>query len=275
MREHVCMHLHASRITLRYRSRICWPLSATERPAYALAAAIQRVSLQTLTVPESSLCLNRHEHGTSRGAAQPSAGPRHSRHQAGHAPPAAAATMPDIVLQQAEAQLGQLCREPVSIVRLLEVATLCPNPDIRLCGNKTTPHNTHAVVSRSCRYALVVLKKRISRCLTLRLGRPPTPLTLHLHLQPVEQAAARRPRQRAAVPDPAHVFRERVSRSLRPRAHRQLSSQDVFPSGHLAAAHAGASTLLPPLSLCDDVGRVGADVTIAEFSPEAGPFCEH
>ena len=139
-----------------------------ERPAYAL---------QFKGLPSTpSLCLNRHEHGTSRGAAQPSAGPRHSRHQAGHAPPAAAATMPDIVLQQAEAQLGQLCREPVSIVRLLEVATLCPNADIRLCGNNITPHNTHAVLSRSCRYALVVLKKRISRCLTLRLSRPPTPL---------------------------------------------------------------------------------------------------
>ena len=47
------------------------------------------------------------------------------------------------VIKQAEAQLGQLCKEPVSIVRLLEVATLCPNADIRL-------------------YALVVLKKRIS-----------------------------------------------------------------------------------------------------------------
>ena len=47
------------------------------------------------------------------------------------------------VIKQAEAQLSQLCREPVSIVRLLEVASLCPNPDIRL-------------------YALVVLKKRIS-----------------------------------------------------------------------------------------------------------------
>ena len=47
------------------------------------------------------------------------------------------------VIKQAEAQLGQFCREPVSIVRLLEVASLCPNADIRL-------------------YALVVLKKRIS-----------------------------------------------------------------------------------------------------------------
>ena len=47
------------------------------------------------------------------------------------------------VIKQAEAQLGQLCKEPVSIVRLLEVATLCPNADIRL-------------------YALVVLKKRFS-----------------------------------------------------------------------------------------------------------------
>lgn len=36
------------------------------------------------------------------------------------------------VIKQAEAQLGQLCREPVSVVRLLEVASLCPNADIRL-----------------------------------------------------------------------------------------------------------------------------------------------
>jgi hypothetical protein len=47
------------------------------------------------------------------------------------------------VIKQAEAQLGQFCKEPVSIVRLLEVASLCPNADIRL-------------------YALIVLKKRIS-----------------------------------------------------------------------------------------------------------------
>jgi hypothetical protein len=47
------------------------------------------------------------------------------------------------VIKQAEAQLGQLCKEPLSIVRLLEVATLSPNDDIRL-------------------YALVVLKKHIS-----------------------------------------------------------------------------------------------------------------
>ena len=43
------------------------------------------------------------------------------------------------VIKQAEAQLGQLCKEPVSIVRLLEAATLCPNAGI-------------------CVYALVVLK---------------------------------------------------------------------------------------------------------------------
>jgi hypothetical protein len=115
------------------------------------------------------------------------------------------------VIKQAEAQLGQFCKEPVSIVRLLEVASLCPNADVRL-------------------YALVVLKKRISN-LWNKL-QPPDREAVQQVLSPLHQFATRNV--------PHSVYPSSCSRSmfpsfalrLRVSSTRWLSSQSLKERGH-------------------------------------------